>query len=762
MPFADNPFSSKKMIDHNTVQQILDTADIVDVVSDFVALKRRGANWIGLCPFHNDRRPSFYVSRAKGICKCFACGEGGSAVNFIMKHEQLSYPEALRYLARKYHIEIQEKELTDEEKQAQTEREAMLMLNEWACAYFEKQLHETQAGQEIGLSYFRERGFNDVTIKEYRLGYSSEGYDDFYKAAVAQGFNPKLLFDTGLCIPNERDEGGHDRFRGRVMFPIMNIAGKVIAFGGRTLKKDKNIAKYVNSPESAIYSKRNVIYGLYQAKREISKEDKCFIVEGYADVISMHQAGFKNVIASSGTALTEGHIQAIRRFTSNVTEMFDGDAAGIKAAIRGVDMLLKEGISIKVLPLPPDDDPDTFVRAHSHTEVEEYISQNEADFIHFKSDVVLKDAKNDPIKRTAAITDVVKSIALIPDEIARMVYAKECSTLFGFDEQTILRQIKQYRNKYREQWRKEREQQQAREQRLNQQESNVAPVVPPLDEDAPPPPPPEDFTSETGPAITAPLPPRATGASDSVVVQEREVIRLIVNYGMCYLTDTEYDDGTVRPTTVLEHINNVISLEQIDFSDPLYKHTFEVAKQYIEPFYHDLEAFNIQLEESTQQFVEQEMTEQDDEEPVALDSAALINAQLHKEQAIRAKANVKAKNELMDYCCGYLMKVLCSIDDDNVRQLACDLATDSLPQLSKIHTQFAVILEERDKLLSVVPERLYNWMNALIVQRINETQTRIASASANELPQLMEYLQNLYQSRHDLANIIGNRVVNPK
>ena len=318
------------MIDHNTVQQILDTADIVDVVGDFVALKKRGANWIGLCPFHNDRRPSFYVSRAKGSCKCFACGEGGSAVNFIMKHEQLSYPEALRYLARKYHIEIHEKELTDEERQTQTEREAMLMLNEWACGYFEKQLNETQSGQEIGLTYFRERGFNDDTIKEFRLGYSSECYNDFYQAAVAQGFNPQLLFDVGLCIPDDR--GGHDRFRGRVMFPIMNIAGKVIGFGGRTLKKDKNVAKYVNSPESIIYKKGDIIYGLYQAKREISKTDKCIIVEGYADVISMHQAGFKNVIASSGTALTMGHIYAIRRFTNNVTEMFDGDEAGVKAA----------------------------------------------------------------------------------------------------------------------------------------------------------------------------------------------------------------------------------------------------------------------------------------------------------------------------------------------------------------------------------------------------------------------------------------------
>ena len=739
------------MIDHSTVQQILDAADIVDVVSDFVSLKRRGANWIGLCPFHNDRRPSFYVSRAKGICKCFACGEGGSAVNFIMKHEQLSYPEALRYLARKYHIEIQEKELTDEEKQAQSEREAMLMLNEWACDYFEKQLHETQAGQEIGLSYFRERGFNDATIKEFRLGYSSEGYDDFYKAAVAQGFNPQLLFDVGLCIPSERG-GGHDRFRGRVMFPIMNIAGKVIAFGGRTLRKDKEVAKYVNSPESAIYSKREVIYGLSQAKREISKQDKCFIVEGYADVISMHQAGFKNVIASSGTALTEGHIHAIRRFTGNVTEMFDGDAAGIKAAIRGVDMLLKEGLSIKVLPLPPEDDPDTFVRSHSYSEVEDYIQSHEEDFINFKAGVVLKDAKSDPIKRTAAITDVVKSIAIIPDEIARMVYAKECSNLFGLDEQTILRQIKQYRNKYLEQWHKERQQQQERQRRMSQMPSTdgpASPAQPDLEEI------PVQEPVNT-PATVSALTP------DGIAVQEREVIRLIVNYGMCYLTDTQYDDGSVRPSTVLEHINNEMTLDMMSFSVPLYSRTFEIAKQYIKPYYQDLERFREGLDKRVAQFAAHETEQLNQQEPEALDSAALINAQERIKNIVDAKANVMAKNELQQYSSSYLMKVLCSIDDDEVRQLACDLATDNLPQLSKIHTQFAVILEEQDKLQTLVPDRLYNWKNAMLLQRINDVKSSIAQATPEQLPQLMEHLQELYNLRHQLAAIIGDRVVNPK
>ena len=753
------------MIDHNTVQQILDTADIVDVVSDFVALKHRGANWIGLCPFHNDRRPSFYVSRAKGICKCFACGEGGSAVNFIMKHEQLSYPEALRYLARKYHIEIQEKELTDEEKQAQSEREAMLMLNEWACSYFEKQLHETQMGQDVGLTYFRERGFNDATIKEFRLGYSSEGYNDFYQAAIAQGFNPKLLFDVGLCIPDDR--GGHDRFRGRVMFPIMNIAGKVIAFGGRTLRKDKEVAKYVNSPESIIYSKRDVIYGLYQAKREISKQDKCFIVEGYADVISMHQAGFKNVIASSGTALTEGHIHAIRRFTTNVTEMFDGDEAGVKAAIRGVDMLLKEGLNIKVLPLPPEDDPDTFVRAHSFVEVEDYIKQNEADFIHFKSSVVLKDAQNDPIKRTAAITDVVKSIAIIPDEIARMVYAKECSNLFSMDEQAILRQIKHYRNKFIEQWRKERQQQQAREQRLTQ--GATPPSNSPAPDEMAPPPLPEDFqddySPQAGPAPTAPIttpPSHSSRASYDVKVQEREVIRLIINYGMCHLIDTEYQDGSVVPTTVLEFINNELEYDKMSFSDPLFKRVFEISKQQIKPFYADLQRFNDGLKERMEQFIAQEMSENNDEVLDALDSAALINAQERKENEIKSKAALKEINERQEYRASYLQRVLCSIDDDQVRQLACDMATDNLPQLSKIHTQYTVIVEERDKLIDLVPVRLYNWKNALLELKINEIKNKIAKADPNELPQLMKALQEQYSVRHKLAAIIGDRVVNPK
>jgi len=377
--------------------------------------------------------------------------------------------------------------------------------------------------------------------------------------------------------------------------------------------------------------------------------------------------------------------------------------------------------------------------------------------------VVLKDAQNDPIKRTAAITDVVKSIALIPDEIARMVYAKECSTLFGFDEQTILRQIKHYRGKYIEQWRKERDQQQQREKRL-QQAADGAAAVPssPADDMAPPPPQlPEDIPADIGPAMTGPA-SHTMSPDNGVVTQEREVIRLIVNYGMCYLTDTEYEDGTVRPTTVLEHINNEMLLDQMAFSHPLYKRTFEVALQYIEPYYRAFNAFNAELQDRIKLYIDEELAREDSVDPAAMDSASLIVAQDQKLKTATARANVKAKNEQMEFSSDYLIKILCSIDDDDVRQLACELAADNLPQLSKIHTQFAVILEERDKLLTLVPDRLYNWKNALLVQRINETKERIAHASNEELPQLMEYLQGLYNVRHQLAAIIGDRVVNPQ
>ncbi len=716
------------MIDRATVDKILDAADIVDVVSDFVTLKKRGQNYIGLCPFHNDNHPSFYVSPAKGICKCFACGKGGSAVNFIMEHEQLTYPEALRYLARKFNIEIHEKELTDEEREEQTERESMLLINEFAMQFFENQLHNTTSGQEIGMTYFRERAFSDESIREFHLGYSPEDRAALFNAATKAGYNKKLLFETGLCIDDNRG-GGYDRFRGRVMFPIFNIAGKVIGFGGRTLKNDP--AKYVNSPESIIYNKRNELYGLFQAKREIIKQDKCFIVEGYADVIQMHQAGFKNVIASSGTALTEGHIHKIRRFTRNVTELFDGDAAGVHAALRGVDMLLHNGLNIKVLLLPEPEDPDSFARAHSHSEIQHYIDQNETDFIRFKISILLKDSDNDPIKRAAAIGDIVKSIAVIPDEITRAVYAKECSSTLGIDEEVILSQIqKDIFGRRQEEWKQE---QRDKRKRGEQQPSTPAQVPPGAGEG-------RQRSSDLPAAHLRPY--------------EFDVIRYVAKYGMCYLCETNYDDGTSRPTTVVEYINNELTVDKIQFSDPVFDKIFSLSLSNLEPFYSALALFKDDIDQERRRLLQEgasHIRAEIDGTPESIED---------KERQLVAKIEQGLQARIVQFRKAYLEKRLCSDPDETVRAVSLDLVSEK-HQLSKIHTQFATITSEYDKLLTLIPEALYNWKNAIVSLEFKSIQGKLRTASPEEQLRLLERQQQLNVMRRELSKLTGERVVNP-
>ena len=376
------------MIDQPTIDRILDAANIVDVVSEFVTLRKRGVNYVGLCPFHDDKSPSFYVSPAKNICKCFACGEGGTAVHFIMKHEQIGYFDALRFLAKKYNIEIAERELSDEEKRVRSDRESMFIVNAWAQQYFSQMLHEHVEGKTVGMRYFIERGFREDTIRKFQLGYSLDQRDALYQQALRKGYKKEYLEKTGLVIAYENGNV-NDRFRGRVIFPVHSLSGKVVAFGGRVLKKDEKTAKYVNSPESPIYHKSNELYGIYFAKQAIVKADRCYLVEGYTDVISMHQSGVENVVASSGTALTHGQIRLIHRFTNNITVLYDGDAAGIKAAIRGIDLLLDEGMNVKVVLLPDGEDPDSFARSHSATEFTEFIRQHETDFIRFKTKLLL-------------------------------------------------------------------------------------------------------------------------------------------------------------------------------------------------------------------------------------------------------------------------------------------------------------------------------------------------------------------------------------
>ena len=778
------------MIDRETVDRILDTADIVEVVSDFVSLRRRGANFIGLCPFHDEKTPSFSVSPAKQFCHCFGCGKGGSPVGFIMEHAQMSYPEALRYLAKKYHIEIHEKELTSEEKAAQTERESMLVLNEFASQYFEDQLLNTQEGRDIGLSYFYERGFNDDTIKKFHLGYSPENSKAFYTAAVAKGYNKKFLFDTGLCIDDRRG-GGFDRFHGRVMFPIMNIAGKVIAFGGRTLKKTKEVAKYFNSPESTVYVKNRELYGLFQAKRAIVKEEKCFLVEGYTDVISMHQAGIENVVASSGTSLTEGQIRAIHRFTDNVTVLYDGDSAGIHASLRGIDMLLAEGLSIKVLLLPDGEDPDSYTRTHSASEFKQYINDNETDFISFKTKILLEGTERDPIKRAAVIGDVVKSISVIPDAIARSVYARECSIQLGISEDVLLREIQKNIKLNQEEAlkRKQRESNRAaRQQALQGKQSDAMAspeqwTTPPPAIDVPPPVGDETLGDSEPPVIDAPptledVPPLVTDAppADATTTSpgidpsaltslqasknallypaERGVMRNVVKYGMCYLCATIDENGEPRPTTVLEYIHNELALDNITFSVKAFEMTFSASVEYINEFYTALAERESQEHTLAQaQFKKAIGT---------IDTNGLNVAAIEKkEQELLSGINKKMEGRINEFRKNYLEKKLCSHFSDEVRSTALQLVSEK-HQLSKIYSMENIEHSIESRLNTIVPEAIMNLKNAIISCQILDTQQQLKFAHGPEAKDLLLQLQQLFETRKEIARFIGERVVNPR
>lgn len=442
------------MIDRSTIDRIMASADIVDVVKEFVTLRKSGANYKGLCPFHDEKTPSFMVSPSKQVCKCFSCGKGGNVTRFLMEHEQISYPEALRWLARKYGIEIQEREMTPEQKAASTERESMFVVNEWARDFFVKTLRESVDGMAIGMTYFRRRGLRDDIIRKFQLGFSPESRDALAVAAHKAGHSDKFLESTGLCY---RTSDGKllDRYHGRVIFPVHTVSGRVVAFGGRTLlskeeQKARSIGKYVNSPESQIYSKKRELYGLYQAKSAIVKHDRVFLVEGYLDVISMHQSGIENVVASSGTSLTSEQVRLIHRFTNNVTVLYDGDAAGIHAALRGVDMLLSEGLNIKVLLLPDGEDPDSFAQGHSPEELRRYIDEHQTDFIRFKTNLLLADSKGDPARRATVIKDVVSSVAVIPDNIVRQTYIHEIAGQMGIDENTIVNEVTILRKRQRD------------------------------------------------------------------------------------------------------------------------------------------------------------------------------------------------------------------------------------------------------------------------------------------------------------------------
>lgn len=528
------------MIDRATIQRVMDATDIVDVVKEFVTLRKTGANYKGLCPFHNERTPSFSVSPARQMCKCFSCGKGGNAIHFLMELEHMTYPEAIKWLGKKYGIEVKEKEYTDEEKIAQNERESMFALNEWADNYFQQLLHNNVDGVAQGMAYFRARGFRDDIIHKFHLGYSLEQRNAFAKSALAHGFSKEYLLKTGLCY--ETDSGLIlDRYHGRVIFPVHTVSGRIVAFGGRILNKDKakNVGKYVNSPESVIYSKSKELYGIYQAKQAIVKQNRCFLVEGYTDVISMHQSGVENVVASSGTSLTEGQIRLLHRFTDNITVLYDGDSAGIKASLRGIDMLLAEGLNIKVLLLPDGDDPDSFAKKHNAEDFQKYINEHQVDFIKFKTDLLLTDAAGDPIKRAELITNIVKSISVIPDNVVRQMYIHECAVNLSINEELIVNEInKQHRDRIR------------KEQKNATNESTTT-------------------TTETEQSKNIQL-----LNADTELVEEKMLISLVIRYGNMFMDFNESaleGDVQIQKISVAEYIYNDLINDGLNLRNNLFQ-----------------------------------------------------------------------------------------------------------------------------------------------------------------------------------------------
>lgn len=695
------------MIDQATIDRIMDAAQIVDVVSEFVTLRKRGVNYIGLCPFHNEKTPSFSVSPSKGVCKCFSCGKGGNVVHFIMEHEQLSYYEALKWLAKKYNIEIKERELTDEEKQAHSLRESLFVVNQFASEYFQNILYNNIDGQRIGMTYLRGRGFRDDIIKKFQLGYSTDNHDALARAALQKGYKEEFLVKTGLCYRKE-DGTLRDRFWGRVIFPVHTISGKVVAFGGRVLSAaTKNVQmKYVNSPESEIYHKSRELYGIYFAKQAIVRQDRCFLVEGYTDVISMHQSGIENVVASSGTALTSEQIRLIHRFTNNITVLYDGDGAGIKASIRGIDMLLEEGMNVKVCLLPDGDDPDSFARKHNATDYQAYINDHEVDFIRFKTDLLMEEAGKDPIKRASLISSIVKSISVIPDAIVRSVYIRECSQLLQMEEKVLIEATAKLIEQAREAKFKEQQRKKEREQRLTATPQASVPESSPEAQTNETPA--ADSTSETGnapfPPEPAPFPtepytsyiPSEGNEKKVFYAKEEDLVRMLIRYGekvMCYV---ENETGEQIPFTVTECIASGLKEDELQFYDPLHRLVLQECETHLNDPNFNPERYFI------------------------------------------------------------------AHPDPAVSKLAVDLVSDRY-QLSKYHSKGQKIVSDEERLYELVPRLLLDFKLSIVEEEMKHTIQALANPEIANDPQrcleIMKRYKELQETQSVMAQHAGDRVV---
>lgn len=736
-----------KRIDRETVQRILDAADIVDVVKDFVRLKKRGANYIGLCPFHAERTPSFSVSKSRNFCKCFSCGKGGSPVGFIMEHEKLSYNEALRYLARKYNIEIKEQEVSEEEQQAERERESIMAINEWTMQHYESWLNDTDEGRNVGLAYFRERGLNDATIKRYHLGYSLDKATQLASDAKAAGYNTEYLVTAGICYRREQTGSLVDRFYGRVIFPVFTLSGKVVAFGGRILKQtEKPVGKYVNSPETEVYSKSRELYGLYQAKSSISKKGYCLLVEGYMDVLSMAQSGVENIVASSGTALTEEQIHLLHRFTDKVVLMYDSDAAGIKAALRGVDMLLSQGIDISVVLLPDGDDPDSFAQSHSSSEVEQYIDNHSEDFIRFKTRILLGEAHNDPIARAKAIKSVVESIAAIPDDIKRAVYCQETSRVLDIDENVLKRNIAKTRYSLIERQAEDRRREKARksieEQPVTMGESTFTPV---------------EINNNTIPAAQKQTTIAAEPVDADLLKCERELLKYIVRYGFAFLCSSIDEDGNSCPMNVLEFVAYDLAADNIHFKDPLHVALFNealgVTEHWVEIYKREEQRAAEHREEKLSQGIEEIKS-----------TATNLEEITKRERELDERVEQDYAAELEEFSSHYLENYLLSVKNDRIRGLATALASEK-HKLSQYHSRFNHVPSELEQIQDLVSHALNALKYKLVEKEISATVEAIVKAVEHknhaEVDGLLQKKQQLDRQKSEFGRLLGDRVLGP-
>lgn len=739
------------MIDPVTAQKIKDAADIVDVVSDYVHLIRRGANFMGLCPFHNERTPSFSVNRRKNFCYCFSCKKGGSPVNFVMEKEGLSYHDALLHLARKYGIEVQERELTDEERAEQSEREAMLVANEWAMLKMEKDLLDTEEGQDIGLSYLYGRGVTEEAVKKFHLGYALDRGNTLTAAAKAAGYDIEIFKSLGL-VGSSKEGREYDRFHGRVIFPIINSAGKIIAFGGRDLKG--GVAKYINSPESSVYKKSNELYGIYQARADIVKEDKCYLVEGYLDVIGMWQSGMRNVVASSGTALTDGQIALIHRFTDNITLIYDGDAAGIKASLRGIDMLLSHKMKVKVLLLPDGDDPDSFARKHTPEEFRNYIKEHETDIIRFKAQVLLADIQKDPQKRIEAVNSVVQSIAHIPDPVSRDVYIQECSSILGIQEETVAKSVARVRGELVEKWKRERTKKEYPDvgegqpignpgsQSTEQQASN-APKQPPT--------PIYDSLASRQSSVRhlSPMHPL-----------EKTVIEYCLKYGFLQLSYVLDDENSTECTiSVIDYVSEELEVDNLSFSVDIFAKIFQLLKELKEPYTKAFSDFSAKLEES----IEQRRLEGINK--IAGSDLSVLEIE-RAERKLEKEIQEYKDTMLTEFSKDYPSRQLASHEDADIRNAVTELIRER-HQLSHIYSRDNNVVErEEDRLGTLIPRAITEWKSEILNQKIKSLFNKFHEISGKGNSQaesdIMMEMNSLMRLRSQVAKDIGDRILSPR